>query len=62
MHERTIAIGFEEMKGIPNRIGVSSGSHKPLANIGAVRSGLLNVLITDDDTAKSMLDILDDEG
>jgi deoxyribonucleoside regulator len=61
-HERTIAIGFEEMKRIPNRIGVSSGAHKPLANIGAVRSGLLNVLITDDDTARSMLDILNDEG
>lgn len=61
MHERTIAIGFEEMKCIPNRIGVSSGPHKPLANIGAARSGLLNVLITDEDTARKMLDILDDE-
>lgn len=62
MHERTIAISFEEMKRIPNRIGVSSGTHKPLANIGAVRSGLLNVLITDEDTARTMLDILEDEG
>jgi deoxyribonucleoside regulator len=61
MHERMIAIGFEEIKAIPNRIGVSSGSHKPLANIGAARSGLLNVLITDDDTARKMLDVLDDE-
>ncbi len=61
MHERTIAVGFEEMKRIPNRIGVSSGSHKPLANIGAARSGVLNVLVTDEDTARMMLDILDAE-
>lgn len=61
MHERTIAISFEEMKRIPNRIGVSSGTHKPLANIGAIRSGLLNVLITDEDTARKMLDVLGDE-
>jgi deoxyribonucleoside regulator len=61
MEERTIAIGFEEMKEIPNRIGVSGGPHKALGNIGAVRAGLLNVLITDEDTAREMLDILDGE-
>ncbi len=62
MHERMVAITFEEMKRIPDRIGVSSGSHKPLANIGAVRSGVINVLVTDEDNAKKMLDLLDDEG
>lgn len=61
MNERTIAIGFEDMKRIPTRVGVSSGAHKPLANIGAARSGLLNVLITDEDTARKMLDILKSE-
>jgi DNA-binding transcriptional regulator LsrR (DeoR family) len=61
MHERTIAISFEEMKRVPSRIGVSSGSHKPLANIGAARSGVLNVLVTDEDTARTMLDVLADE-
>nr|MBA2535081.1 hypothetical protein [Rubrobacter sp.] len=34
---------------------------KPRANIGAARSSLLNVLITDEDTAVKMLDILGDE-
>jgi deoxyribonucleoside regulator len=65
MNQRTIAIGFEEMKNIPNRVGVSGGPNKALPNIGAVRAGLLNVLITDEDTAKEMLDILvseDEEG
>lgn len=61
MNERTIAIGFEEMRAIPNRIGVSGGPGKALANIGAVRAGLLNVLITDEDTAAEMLGILEGE-
>ena len=61
MNRRTIAIGFEEMRAIPNRIGVSGGPGKALANIGAVRAGLLNVLITDQDTAAEMLGILENE-
>ena len=61
MNERTIAIGFEDMKGIPNRIGVSGGMHKVRPNIGAARAGLLNVLITDQDTAREMLATLRSE-
>lgn len=61
MNERTIAIEFEEMRAIPNRIGVSGGPNKALPNIGAVRAGLLNVLITDEDTATEMLDLLNSE-
>ena len=61
MNERTIAIGAEDMKGIPNRIGVSGGLHKVRPNIGAARSGLINVLITDHDAATEMLDVLKSE-
>ncbi len=49
------------LKKIPNRVGVSGGPNKALPNIGAVRAGLLNVLITDEDTATEMLAILDNE-
>jgi DNA-binding transcriptional regulator LsrR (DeoR family) len=62
MNERTIAVGPGVMKGIPNRIGVSWGQEKAIANIGAVRSGLVNVLITDEPTARKMLVFLDEEG
>lgn len=61
MDERTIAIGFEAMKEVPDRIAVSGGPHKVRPNIGAVRAGLINVLITDEDTAKDMLRILAEE-
>jgi deoxyribonucleoside regulator len=61
MNERTIAIGAEDMKGIPNRIGVSGGLHKVRPNIGAARSGLINVLITDHGAATEMLRVLKSE-
>ena len=61
MNERSIAISAEHLAGVPNRVGVGSGSEKPRANIGAARSSFLNVLITDEHTAGKMLDILDEE-
>ena len=61
MNERSIAIGAEALKRVPTCIGVSSGPAKPLANIGAARSRLVDVLITDEGTAGKMLDILNDE-
>lgn len=61
MNERSIALDSGELLNIPNRIGVASGPEKPMSNIGAARSGLINVLITDEDTASKMLEILDDE-
>ncbi len=61
MNSRTVAISFEDMRHIPNRIGVSFGANKVSANVGAARSGLINVLITDETTAVGMLDLLNDE-
>ncbi len=61
MNGRSIAIGAEALKRVPTCIGVSSGPEKPLGNIGAARSSLVDVLITDEATAGRMLDILNDE-
>jgi deoxyribonucleoside regulator len=61
MSERSIAMSSEQLSRIPNRVGVNSGAVKPMANIGAARSSLINVLITDEDTAGKMLYIVDDE-
>jgi deoxyribonucleoside regulator len=59
MNERTVALDFESLVRVPTRIGVSWGVEKALANVGAVRSGTLNVLITDEDTAREMLRLTD---
>jgi DNA-binding transcriptional regulator LsrR (DeoR family) len=46
------------MRKIPLRVGVSWGARKALANIGAARSGLINVLVTDENTADEMATII----
>lgn len=58
LNERIIGMGSEDLVNIPTRVGVSWGSQKALANIGAARSGLINVLITDENAARKMLEIL----
>lgn len=56
--ERTIAASAEIMCPVPLRVGVGWGSHKALPSIGAIRAGLLNVLITDEEAAEEMLRIV----
>ena len=61
LNERIIGLGSEDLINIPTRVGVSWGGQKALANIGAARSGLINVLVTDEHTAQKMLDTLKGE-
>jgi DNA-binding transcriptional regulator LsrR (DeoR family) len=42
------------------RVGVSCGIEKALPNVGAARSGLVNVLITDERAAREMLRLVGD--
>ncbi|MER3438260.1 MAG: hypothetical protein C4346_12115, partial [Chloroflexota bacterium] len=62
LNERMIAISHDIMRKIPVRIGVSWGLSKALPNLGAVRSGLINVLITDETAAREMLSLADADG
>lgn len=59
LNERMVGLDSEDLLNIPLRVGVSWGVQKVLANIGAARSGLVNVLITDENTAREMLEVLD---
>ncbi len=61
MNGRTIGPDFEELRRVPTRVAMGWGVGKSLANIGAARSGLVNVLITDEGTAREMLEILNAE-
>lgn len=49
--ERLIGIDFEKLKKIPNVIGIASGPEKAEAILGALRTGGINILITDEVTA-----------
>ncbi|MGF1472050.1 MAG: sugar-binding transcriptional regulator [Rubrobacteraceae bacterium] len=61
MNERSIATEYEDLIRIPKRICASFGPNKALANVGAVRSKLINTLITDEPTAVDMLNLLGEE-
>lgn len=55
---RVFAIDYKNFKNIPIRIGISGGKEKAFAIEGAIRSNLINVLITDYDTAVAVYDNL----
>jgi DNA-binding transcriptional regulator LsrR (DeoR family) len=55
MDARTIAIEWDDLKAIPNVVAVAAGPHKADAVRGAMRTGCINVLITDQPTAALIL-------
>lgn len=54
-NRRLLAIPFETLRKIPRRVGVAGGPSKVQAILGALRGGLVNVLVTDSDTALALL-------
>jgi deoxyribonucleoside regulator len=55
LDRRTIAIEWDELRAIPTVVAVAAGRHKADAIRGALRTGCLNVLITDEPTASLIL-------
>jgi deoxyribonucleoside regulator len=55
--ERTIAVPADVMRAVPKRIGVGYGAGKALPSVGAIRAGLIDVLVTDEECALEMLRI-----
>ncbi len=51
INERVFAIDYESYIKIPVRVGIAGGSEKTQAIIGAIKGHLINVLITDLETA-----------
>lgn len=53
--DRLIAIPIEDIRKVPCSIGIAAGHQKATAVLGALRSGLINTLITDTTTARAIL-------
>lgn len=53
--DRMIAIRYDDLKRIPVRIGIAGGHAKINAIIGALNSKLINYLVTDSITARSII-------
>lgn len=60
-NDRVASITPERLRQIDRRVGVTSGSSKARAALGAVRSGCVNVLIIDVDCAQRMMEILEEK-
>ena len=60
--DKVIAVGLEDYRKIPIRIGVACGPAKSKAILGAVRGGYINVLITDVQTGYNLLSAAKDIG
>jgi DNA-binding transcriptional regulator LsrR (DeoR family) len=60
--DRIIGISFEALRRIPRTIAVAMGLEKTLAIRGALRTGVVQVLCTDDRTASAVLAGMEEEG
>ena len=56
INERVISLSAEDIRTIPHTIAVACGLHKKRSIIGALRGGFINVIATDDITARSVLE------
>ena len=53
--ERVISMGLEELQKIPHAIFVANGRNKVIPILAALKAGYIDVLVTDSDTAKAVL-------
>lgn len=58
INKRVITIDAEDLKKVSRVVGVATGKEKVESILGALRSGMLDVIITDENTAKAVIDIL----
>ncbi|GAB3050606.1 sugar-binding transcriptional regulator [Sediminivirga luteola] len=56
VNERVIAVELDALRTIPTVVGVAAGARKAQGTLGALRGGLVDVLITDLDLAEHLLD------
>ncbi len=59
LSDRMIGLSIDDLKKIPLTIAISGGIEKAAALLGALRTGCLNVLITDQKTAQMIVDMDD---
>ncbi len=52
---RVIGLSLDDLASIPMIIGVAGGTRKSAAILGALRAGLLHVLVTDEATAREVI-------
>lgn len=56
LHKRIVAFPIEDLSKMENVIGLAGGKAKVKAILGAIRGGFIKTLITDEETAKLLLE------
>ncbi len=56
IENRLIGLGLDELERIPSVICVAGGSPKVASILGALRGGYVSVLITDNETARAVIE------
>ena len=56
-NQRIVGLHLDEIYNLPRVVGVGAGLYKAPTILGALRGGLINVLITDDETAREVIRI-----
>ena len=54
--ERAIALTFDDLRKIPERIALTMGAHRIQAILGLLYGELITTLVTDSDTATAVLE------
>ncbi len=57
LHKRIVAFPIEELRKMKNVIGVAGGKNKIEAILGALHGNFITVLITDEETATSIINL-----
>lgn len=55
LDDRTVAIEWSQLRAIPCVVAIAAGRHKVKAILGALRTGCVDVLCTDEPTAEALL-------
>lgn len=56
INERVIGMGLDDLEPIPNVILAAGGAHKVSVNRAILKRGVVNTLVTDEATARALLD------
>ena len=56
LNRRIIGVTLDELRAVPQTIAVAVGLNKAAAIFGALQSGAINVLCTDEETASRVLE------
>jgi DNA-binding transcriptional regulator LsrR (DeoR family) len=55
MRDRILSVSLDDLRAIPTVVGIAAGREKALGILGALRGGIIDVLICDDQAARAVL-------